>query len=69
MPTIKLECCEGNPQYESHCLRDRCSIYRAAKHEVQRTWPYVGTGFGNMYGNPSESHYLAQVRANISKVG
>lgn len=62
---IEVECCEGSPRYKDQCLKDKCPIYSEAKADVQSGWPYVGTGFGNLYGNPSEAHYLSKVRENL----
>lgn len=62
---IEVNCCEGSPVYRDQCLKTRCPIYTEAKSDVQGSWPYVGTGFGNLYGNPSEAHYLSKVRENL----
>jgi hypothetical protein len=67
MTKITIECCEGNERYPGHCLKNRCPIYRKAKNEVNQSWPYVGTGYGNLYGNPSHSDYLAEVRSILNK--
>ncbi len=66
MSEIKITCCDGIEEYPGICLRDRCPNYRKAREQVDRSWPYVGTGYGNMYGNPGVGRYLAQVRANVA---
>ena len=65
MTEIKLECCCGSENYDGHCLKDRCPHYRQAQEEVSSSWPYVGTGFGNLHGNPKHSHFLSKVRENL----
>jgi hypothetical protein len=65
MSVIKLECCDGNEKYTGRCLKDRCPNYRRAEEEVRRKWPYQGTGFGNLYGNPTHGHVLAEVRRQL----
>lgn len=62
---IQLDCCEGKD--ERICLKDRCPHYRKARARVQQNWPYVGTGFGNLYGNPKIGHFLAAVREDLAK--
>ncbi|MBI5044461.1 MAG: hypothetical protein HZC02_00905 [Candidatus Levybacteria bacterium] len=66
MTEIAIRCCEGNERYKGECLKDRCPVYSQARREVDRSWPYVGTGFGNLYGNPEESTYLAQTRGLVA---
>jgi hypothetical protein len=61
---ISVECCEGKGE---SCLEDRCPIYRKAKEEIDRNWPYIGTGFGNLYGNPDKKRYLIKVREGVNK--
>ena len=58
---VVLTCCEGEDRY-GLCLKERCPLYAQAERTVQRTWPYVGTGFGNLYGNPTHDHFLSAVR-------
>lgn len=63
---IEVNCCEG---YDNgSCLRDRCPIYRKAKEKVEAEWPYMGTGFGNAYGNPGHGHFLEEVREEIKRM-
>ena len=59
---IKLSCCEGRETSYGYCLKDRCPNYHEAKEYIDRHWPYTGTGYGNLYGWPTHSIYLAQVR-------
>ncbi|KKR12024.1 MAG: hypothetical protein UT39_C0001G0079 [Candidatus Woesebacteria bacterium GW2011_GWA1_39_21] len=66
MSKIEITCCDGVEKYPGICLKDGCPNYRKAREQVDSSWPYVGTGYGNLYGNPSISHYLAQVRKNIA---
>lgn len=61
---ITLSCCEGKDQ-SGRCLKDRCPLYAKAQQKVQRAWPYVGTGFGNLYGNPTHTHLLSAVQEDI----
>lgn len=61
---ITLSCCEGEDRY-GRCLRDRCPLYAKAQQKVQRAWPYVGTGFGNLYGNPTHARFLSAVREDV----
>lgn len=63
---VEVECCEGSEKYRDQCLRRKCPIYKEAEHEVDRRWPYMGTGFGNAYGNPGHGHYLEQVKEDIA---
>lgn len=67
MSDIVVRCCDGQEKYENQCLRNNCPNYRAAEKEVQTNWPYVGTGFGNLYGNPTHGHFLARVRKIFGK--
>lgn len=63
---IKVECCEGEEYGKAwECLRDRCPYYRKARQVVDRKWPYTGTGFGNLYGNPGHGTYLLKVRDEL----
>jgi hypothetical protein len=62
---IQVTCCEGKD--DGNCMRGRCPHYARAKERVQRGWPYIGTGFGNLYGNPSHQNFLREVRENVSK--
>ena len=63
---FSVKCCEGNDDRQEACLRDRCPHYRKAKLEIEASWPsYVGTGFGNLHGNPSHWHFLEKVKDNI----
>lgn len=63
---IETECCEGiESKYGMKCLQDRCPTYKGTKEVVDQGWPYVGTGFGNLYGNPGHDRYLAEVRASL----
>jgi len=59
---IEVECCEGKPTYRGQCLKDKCPIYERARTAIYRGWPHEQTGFGNLYGNPTEAHYLAKVQ-------
>lgn len=68
MTKIELSCCEGNEEYRNQCLKDRCPIYDLAKREIRSNWPYVGTGYGNLYGNPDHETYLARVREHYRAV-
>lgn len=65
---IEVNCCEGNDE-SIRCLKDRCPIYAKAQERIQGSWPYVGTGFGNLYGNPSHQSFLNGVREDIEKTG
>ena len=69
MTKIELGCCEGQPSYKDQCLRDRCPIYTEARGEIDKKWPYAGTGVGNLYRNPSQAHYLSKVRENLQAEG
>ncbi|MFA5841015.1 MAG: hypothetical protein WC847_01960 [Candidatus Paceibacterota bacterium] len=61
-----VKCCEGKDDGQGSCLRDRCPQYKKAKSEIEKSWPtYVGTGFGNLHGNPSHWHFLEKVKDNI----
>lgn len=62
---IKVNCCEGNELYQGHCVKWRCSIYKKAKESMKRSHPYVGTGFGNLYGNLDHQDYLSRVREHF----
>ncbi len=62
---IEVNCCGGSPTHRDQCLKEKCPIYSKAQSEVERTWPYVPTGFGNLWGDPSEAHYLSRVRENL----
>lgn len=63
---VEVTCCEGNDQ-RGTCLRHRCPHYQKAWSEVTSRWPYCGTGFGNLYGNPTHEHFLARVRRNLEQ--
>ena len=63
--TIEIQCCEGREEYVGQCLKSKCPWYRTAENEVGRTWPRMETGFGNAYGEPRLSNYLARVRMSI----
>jgi len=63
---VQVTCCEGKDKH-GDCLRDRCPHYAKAKERIQRGWPYVGTGFGNLYGNPTHGHFLGGVREDLAK--
>lgn len=63
---VEIDCCEGNEE-SRRCLRDRCPIYVEAKWNIQKSWSYVGTGFGNLYGEPTHRQFLNEVAANIKK--
>jgi hypothetical protein len=67
MTKITVECCGGNERYPGYCLKDRCPIYRKVKNKIDQSWPYVGTGYGNLYGNPSHSEYLTEVKSVMNK--
>lgn len=69
MTKIELNCCEGKPANIQQCLKDRCPIYNQAKREVQSGHPYVGTGYGNLYPEPTDKDYLARVRKRVSRIG
>ncbi len=69
MTEIKLKCCAGNEKYSGHCIKTRCPIYRKAEETVDRAWPYIGTGFGNLYGNPDHACYLSEVRYILEHKG
>ena len=62
---ITINCCEG--KNGGHCLENLCPHYQKAKERIVRNWPYVGTGFGNMYGNPGHNNFLAGVRNDLAK--
>lgn len=62
MTEFKLKCCEGSGQ---SCHKDLCPHFRKAEQEVKSAWPYEGTGFGNLYGNPGVLHFLAQVSKDL----
>lgn len=62
MVKIVLKCCEGKEAWRGQCLRSRCPHYDKAEMDVNREWPYEGTGFGNLYGNPGHGHYLSKVQ-------
>jgi hypothetical protein len=62
MSEEEQKCCEGNDRDEHRCLKSRCPIYEECRRAIDSKWPYVGTGFGNLYGNPSHGTYLARVR-------
>ena len=64
---IVIECCDGEETRPNKCLRERCPRYMSAKNEVERAWPFVGTGFGNLYGNPTHERILGTVRENMKK--
>lgn len=65
---FKLECCQGSPSSTGcDCHRDLCPHYKKARQRVQQGWPYVGTGFGNLYGNPNHGHFLTAVREDFAK--
>ena len=67
----EIECCEGNPEINRACYRNGCPLYQEARVQVDRSQPrvpYVGTGFGSLYGEPkrpTEAQYLAKVRENL----
>lgn len=63
---ITINCCDGEPKPGKPCLGELCPRYSRAVREVNRTWPYVGTGYGNLYGNPDKIHYLSKVREVIN---
>ncbi len=63
---IALSCCEGKEK-SGNCLRDLCPHYDKAKYRIIGSWPYVGTGFGNLYGNPGHGHFLTGVREDLAK--
>ena len=67
MAKITLECCDGTEIYPNRCLRGLCPVYQSAQNKVDSTWPYIGTGYGNLYGNPSHITYLDRVRNNLEK--
>ena len=69
MAEIKFECCAGNEKYSGHCIKTRCPIYQKVKEVVDRAWPYVGTGFGNLYGNPNHEIYISEVRYILERKG
>lgn len=63
---LKVKCCEGNEGRQEPCLGVRCPFYKKAKLEIEKAWPsYVGTGFGNLHGNPSHWHVLERVKDTI----
>ena len=63
---FSVKCCEGDDSRQGSCLKDRCPLYRKAKSEVEVSWPsYVGTGFGNLHGNPSHWHFLEKVKDKV----
>lgn len=63
---IEVECCEGiENSYRDRCLRDKCLVYNSAREAVDRGWPWLPTGFGNAYGNPSHETYLSKVREQL----
>ena len=59
---IETECCEGIERYNRKCLKDRCPEYQTARDEIGKNWPYTGTGFGNLHGEPTHEMYLYRVR-------
>lgn len=61
----EIECCEGLEKYQGECLQRNCPIYKQAEEQVDHNWPYVGTGFGNLYGNPTANHYKRKVVENL----
>lgn len=65
MSKVSIDCCDGNDNIHNQCLRDICPKYQEARRKVEKDWPYVGTGFGNLYGNPGRVHFLAKVRETI----
>lgn len=67
MAEIKVNCCEGSEQYPEHCLKWRCPIYKKVQESMDRSHPYVGTGFGNLYGNLGHLDYLSKVWVDSRK--
>lgn len=65
--TRTIQCCEGHEQRRGECEKGQCPLYQAAKSAVDGSWLYVGTGFGNLYGNPSHNTYLERVKYNVAK--
>jgi hypothetical protein len=55
---MKVECCGGRERFAGQCLRDRCPVYNKAKDTVNRKWPFIPTGFGNLYGWPCHDDIL-----------
>jgi hypothetical protein len=66
MKIIEVACCEGDDK-SGRCLKDRCPMYRKAKEQIQSNWPYTGTGFGNLHGDPSHQHFLNRVKRDIEE--
>jgi hypothetical protein len=64
---VEVTCCEGKDEF-GQCLRDRCPNYAKAQERVMSDWPYVGTGFGNLYGEPTHQHFLSGVREDIAEL-
>lgn len=62
---IEMECCGGDEKYEGQCLKDRCPLYSKASSKVYASWPFVSTGFGNLYGSPGHHNHLAQVKQDV----
>lgn len=67
MTRITIECCGGIESYHGQCLRKHCPNYSKAQHEVSNSWHYVGTGYGNLYGEPTHSNILSKVRDNLEE--
>jgi len=67
MPITPIQrgcCCQGKDELSRRCRRRECACYLRAISEVRASWPYEGTGFGNLYGEPTHAQFLRQVRRN-----
>ncbi len=65
MTEITIDCCEGLPEKSYLCIGSRCPNYQKAEDNIEKSWPYVGTGYGNLHGNPTKSLILDEVRKTL----
>lgn len=58
-------CClkTGSESPSTWCAR-KCPLYKEANRRAGQAHPYVGTGFGNLYGVPN----LREIRAKAAQI-
>ena len=64
-----INCCLINgTENPSYWCAEKCGLYIKAKSKADSKHPYLGTGYGNLYGEVSLASIRAEARRTLARI-